>query len=167
MLLGVLQQIAQSAIEQRGIAFDVDVRSVVAQKGRIQPGPLERARHDHARFQGLERHGSEVEPGIGEQLSEQVVDLGDLAFDFVERDGIGSAAEELGKHAQSRQWTPDFVRNRREQLTLSGALGGEFELRSVAAQALHYCNYWLIAHTAKGMPPGTVVYWSLAVEEQF
>jgi peptidoglycan/LPS O-acetylase OafA/YrhL len=52
-------------------------------------------------------------------------------------------------------------------LTLNGALGGEFELPSVAAQALHYCNYWLIAHTAKGMPPGTVVYWSLAVEEHF
>jgi len=52
-------------------------------------------------------------------------------------------------------------------LALSGVLGGEFELPSVAAQALHYCNYWLIEHTAKGMPPGTVVYWSLAVEEHF
>ena len=52
-------------------------------------------------------------------------------------------------------------------LTLNGVLGGEFELRSVAAQALHYCNFWLIEHTAKGMPPGTVVYWSLAVEEHF
>jgi len=52
-------------------------------------------------------------------------------------------------------------------LALGGVLGGEFELPSVAAQALHYCNYWLIEHTAKGMPPGTVVYWSLAVEEHF
>jgi len=52
-------------------------------------------------------------------------------------------------------------------LTLRGALGGELELASVGAQALHYSNYWLIAHTAKGMPPGTIVYWSLAVEEHF
>lgn len=52
-------------------------------------------------------------------------------------------------------------------LTLSGALGGELEGASVAAQALHYSNYWQIAHTARGMPPGTVVYWSLAVEEHF
>src|SRR4051812_35986521 len=47
-------------------------------------------------------------------------------------------------------------------LTWRGALGGELELASVGAQALHYSNYWLIARTAKGMPPGTIVYWSLA-----
>lgn len=67
-----------------------------------------------------------------------------------------------------RIWPPFYlVLGGASLLALSGVLGGEFELPSVAAQALHYCNYWLIAHTAKGMPPGTVVYWSLAVEEHF
>lgn len=67
-----------------------------------------------------------------------------------------------------RIWPPFYlVLAGASLLTLGGALGGEFEIPSVAAQALHYCNYWLIEHTAKGMPPGTVVYWSLAVEEHF
>jgi len=67
-----------------------------------------------------------------------------------------------------RIWPPFYlVLGAACALTLGGALGGEFEVPSVAAQALHYCNYWLIEHTAKGMPPGTVVYWSLAVEEHF
>src|SRR3954471_18934201 len=39
-------------------------------------------------------------------------------------------------------------------LTLAGALGGEIEAPSVLAQALHYANYRMIGHTAKGMPPG-------------
>jgi peptidoglycan/LPS O-acetylase OafA/YrhL len=52
-------------------------------------------------------------------------------------------------------------------LTMSGALGGELELPSVLSQAFHYANFWVINHTAKGMPPGTIVYWSLAVEEHF
>jgi peptidoglycan/LPS O-acetylase OafA/YrhL len=37
----------------------------------------------------------------------------------------------------------------------------------VAALMLHYSNYWTIAHGERGMPAGTVVYWSLAVEEHF
>jgi len=52
-------------------------------------------------------------------------------------------------------------------LTLGGALGGELEGPSVMSQAFHYANFWVINHTAKGMPPGTIVYWSLAVEEHF
>jgi len=52
-------------------------------------------------------------------------------------------------------------------LTALGALGGELEAPSVFAQAFHYANFWVINHTAKGMPPGTIVYWSLAVEEHF
>jgi len=52
-------------------------------------------------------------------------------------------------------------------LTAAGALGGELEAPSVFAQAFHYANFWVINHTAKGMPPGTIVYWSLAVEEHF
>ncbi len=38
---------------------------------------------------------------------------------------------------------------------------------AVAAQALHVTNYWSIAHSIDGQPIGTVVYWSLAVEEHF
>ena len=39
--------------------------------------------------------------------------------------------------------------------------------RAVAARALHVTNYWLILHGYDGEPPGTGVYWSLAVEEHF
>ena len=67
-----------------------------------------------------------------------------------------------------RIWPPFYlVLVAASALTLKGALGGELELGSVGAQALHYSNYWLIERTAKGMAPGTVVYWSLAVEEHF
>jgi peptidoglycan/LPS O-acetylase OafA/YrhL len=38
---------------------------------------------------------------------------------------------------------------------------------AVAARALHITNYWLIFHGYAGEPPGTGVYWSLAVEEHF
>lgn len=38
---------------------------------------------------------------------------------------------------------------------------------AVAAQLLHVTNYWIIARGADGLPVGTGVYWSLAVEEHF
>ncbi|MDB6044578.1 MAG: acyltransferase 3 [Gammaproteobacteria bacterium] len=38
---------------------------------------------------------------------------------------------------------------------------------AVAARALHVTNYWLIFHGYAGEPPGSGVYWSLAVEEHF
>jgi peptidoglycan/LPS O-acetylase OafA/YrhL len=37
----------------------------------------------------------------------------------------------------------------------------------VIAQLAHFTNYWMIAHGTDGSPPGTSVYWSLAVEEHF
>lgn len=37
----------------------------------------------------------------------------------------------------------------------------------LASLALHFSNYWTIRRGASGMPDGTVVYWSLAVEEHF
>jgi peptidoglycan/LPS O-acetylase OafA/YrhL len=39
--------------------------------------------------------------------------------------------------------------------------------RAIAAQALHLSNYWTILFTNVGIPIGTGVYWSLAVEEHF
>jgi peptidoglycan/LPS O-acetylase OafA/YrhL len=52
-------------------------------------------------------------------------------------------------------------------LTLLGVIGGPLELRAVTAQALHYANFWFIRHGFAGVPFGTGVYWSLAVEEHF
>jgi peptidoglycan/LPS O-acetylase OafA/YrhL len=38
---------------------------------------------------------------------------------------------------------------------------------AVASQLLHLSNYWIASHGWVGMPAGTGVYWSLAVEEHF
>src|SRR5262249_4895198 len=52
-------------------------------------------------------------------------------------------------------------------LTLAGALPGQLAGRTVAAQMLHFSNYWFAWHGGDGSPAGTVPYWSLAVEEHF
>jgi peptidoglycan/LPS O-acetylase OafA/YrhL len=52
-------------------------------------------------------------------------------------------------------------------LTIAGLLPGPLVNQSVAAQALHYANFWIINHGYGGFAPGTGVYWSLAVEEHF
>lgn len=44
---------------------------------------------------------------------------------------------------------------------------GGVEGRPLAAQALHFANYWIVLHGYEGQPSGTGVYWSLAVEEHF
>jgi peptidoglycan/LPS O-acetylase OafA/YrhL len=52
-------------------------------------------------------------------------------------------------------------------LTAAGFLGSELEREAVAAQFLHYANYWIVRHGYSGQALGTGVYWSLAVEEHF
>lgn len=48
-----------------------------------------------------------------------------------------------------------------------GLLPGTVSGRAVLAQAVHVANYWIVQHGYDGMPNGTGVYWSLAVEEHF
>jgi peptidoglycan/LPS O-acetylase OafA/YrhL len=38
---------------------------------------------------------------------------------------------------------------------------------AITAQALQYTNFWIVFHGYAGLPVGTSVYWSLAVEEHF
>ncbi len=44
---------------------------------------------------------------------------------------------------------------------------GQLTGGALAAQYLHFTNYWMIFNGHEGQPPGTGVYWSLAVEEHF
>jgi peptidoglycan/LPS O-acetylase OafA/YrhL len=49
----------------------------------------------------------------------------------------------------------------------AGWVAGPVAPGAVAAQALHFTNYWIIFRGEPGMAMGTGVYWSLAVEEHF
>jgi peptidoglycan/LPS O-acetylase OafA/YrhL len=52
-------------------------------------------------------------------------------------------------------------------LTLAGWLPEPLRWGSVLAQLCHVTNYWFVFKDTQGFPAGTVVYWSLAVEEHF
>jgi peptidoglycan/LPS O-acetylase OafA/YrhL len=53
-------------------------------------------------------------------------------------------------------------------LGFSGILpGGPPQTAPVLAQVFHFSNYWQVLHGTRGLPEGTGVYWSLAVEEHF
>lgn len=52
-------------------------------------------------------------------------------------------------------------------LNLLGVLPGKMELPSVLAQVFHLTNYQAIYGSSQAVPAGTVVLWSLAVEEHF
>lgn len=51
--------------------------------------------------------------------------------------------------------------------TALGVVPPPSEPESVRALLLHYANYYIVAHDHNGLPLGTGVYWSLAVEEHF
>lgn len=52
-------------------------------------------------------------------------------------------------------------------LGMAGLLPEKPRMGAMLAQLTHITNYYLIFANAKGFPAGTVVYWSLAVEEHF
>jgi peptidoglycan/LPS O-acetylase OafA/YrhL len=52
-------------------------------------------------------------------------------------------------------------------LVLLGVLSGPLWAKPMLALVFHFSNYWNVYHGALGQPPGTAVYWSLAVEEHF
>jgi peptidoglycan/LPS O-acetylase OafA/YrhL len=52
-------------------------------------------------------------------------------------------------------------------LTTLGLLPEKLRWTSVLAQLCHVTNYWFVLRDTQGFPAGTVVYWSLAVEEHF
>jgi peptidoglycan/LPS O-acetylase OafA/YrhL len=60
-----------------------------------------------------------------------------------------------------RIWPPFYLVLLATALTLR-ASGPPFY-----SQLLHVTNYWSIYHGVEGMPAGTGIYWSLAVEEHF
>jgi peptidoglycan/LPS O-acetylase OafA/YrhL len=52
-------------------------------------------------------------------------------------------------------------------VSLLGLHPTKMEPLPVIAQLAHFTNYWLVYHGTDGTPPGTIPYWSLAVEEHF
>ncbi|MEZ4235945.1 MAG: acyltransferase [Myxococcota bacterium] len=50
---------------------------------------------------------------------------------------------------------------------VAAASGAALRGEAFAWQALFATNYWVVGHGDAGLPPGSEVYWSLAVEEHF
>lgn len=52
-------------------------------------------------------------------------------------------------------------------LRLAGQTSGELHAGAVTSQVLHWSNFYLISHGPESVVGGTIVLWSLAVEEHF
>jgi peptidoglycan/LPS O-acetylase OafA/YrhL len=52
-------------------------------------------------------------------------------------------------------------------LSVAGLLAHGIDPLAIAAQTFHGANYWIIENGYDGLPQGTGVFWSLAVEEHF
>lgn len=52
-------------------------------------------------------------------------------------------------------------------LTLLGVLPGQMQWQAILAQIFYLSNYWSMATNFGGIPMGTGIFWSLAIEEHF
>jgi peptidoglycan/LPS O-acetylase OafA/YrhL len=87
----------------------------------------------------------------------------------LERDRTGSVSlRDFYIRRAFRIWPPFYtVLLFAIALTALGLLPEKLKLGSVLAQFAHIANYWFVMRDSYGFPSGTVVYWSLAVEEHF
>jgi len=87
----------------------------------------------------------------------------------LERDRTGqNSLRDFYVRRAFRIWPPFYaVLAFAVSLTWLGWLAPPLRTSSVVAQLCHVTNYWLIFRDTDGFPGGTIVYWSLAVEEHF
>jgi peptidoglycan/LPS O-acetylase OafA/YrhL len=87
----------------------------------------------------------------------------------LERDRTGkNSLRDFYLRRAFRIWPPFYaILTFAVTLTILGVLPEPLRLSSVLAQLCHVTNYWFVMRDSQGFPAGTVVYWSLAVEEHF
>lgn len=87
----------------------------------------------------------------------------------LERDRTGrNSLRDFYLRRAFRIWPPFyFILGFAVALSVAGWLPMPLRAASVVAQLCHVTNYWFIFRDTEGFPAGTIVYWSLAVEEHF